>query len=379
MYRKFTASRIFNGREFLEPGNTLVTDEAGKVLDIIPTEAEDERYEGILMPGMINCHCHTELSHLKGKIPQHTGLVEFVSQVMQQKNLPQEAKDDAIASSIHEMQKEGIVAVGDICNTTDSVSHKVNSSIAWRNFVEVTGFVEATAAQRLQEAKKVAEAFEEACLVPHAAYSVSEPLFRLINDANRQLISIHNQESKEEDIFLQWGSGAFLKLYELLGIKLQAYRPSGKTSLQSWLPHFTHDQPVIAVHNTFTQEDDLLFAAASGHAMYYCVCIRANLYIEEAVPPLEALMRNRCTMVLGTDSLASNSRLSILEEMRTIHHHFPHIPLQNLLQWATWNGAQALGFSALGSLERGKKPGVLLLQGLEEFNVSGDTTVTRLI
>ena len=67
-------------------------------------------------------------------------------------------------------------------------------------------------------------------------------------------------------------------------------------------------------------------------------------------------------MVLGTDSLASNWSLNLLDEIKTIRKHFPNIPLEEILQWATLNGAAALGMQdVLGSFEKGKKPGVLLM------------------
>jgi cytosine/adenosine deaminase-related metal-dependent hydrolase len=66
--------------------------------------------------------------------------------------------------------------------------------------------------------------------------------------------------------------------------------------------------------------------------------------------------------VLGTDSLASNHQLSILEEIRTIRKNFPHIKTNQLLKWATSNGARALQMDQqLGSLEVGKHPGVLII------------------
>lgn len=379
MYRKFTASHIFNGKEFLEPGLAILTDEAGEILEITTAGENDERYEGMLMPGMVNCHCHTELSHLKGMIPPHTGLVDFVQQVLAFRYQPQEEIHAAITHAIEEMQQQGIVAVGDICNTALSASHKKSGTIAWRNFVEVSGFVDATALQRWQEASSLAGAFDDAYVVPHASYSVSAALFRLINQGNQKRISIHNQETQAEDMLWKQGTGDFLKLYQNLGIELRAFEPSGKTSLQTWLPHFTHEQPIVAVHNTFTSEEDLKFAAASAHEIYYCICINANIYIEQSLPPIDTFMRNRCAVVLGTDSLASNSQLSILEEMRTIQHHFPHIPLANLLQWATFNGAKALGFDKLGSFEKGKKPGVLCVRGVQGDVIAAQTTVERLI
>jgi cytosine/adenosine deaminase-related metal-dependent hydrolase len=65
---------------------------------------------------------------------------------------------------------------------------------------------------------------------------------------------------------------------------------------------------------------------------------------------------------LGTDSLASNTGLSVFSEIKTLHHHFPDIPLEELFTWACLNGAKALGMGdRYGSLEVGKKPGILLI------------------
>jgi cytosine/adenosine deaminase-related metal-dependent hydrolase len=80
------------------------------------------------------------------------------------------------------------------------------------------------------------------------------------------------------------------------------------------------------------------------------------------MPDIDLLMKHDCDIVLGTDSLASNHQLSILEEIKTIHQQFPHIGTETMLRWATSNGARALQMgSFLGSFEKGKKPGVVLI------------------
>jgi cytosine/adenosine deaminase-related metal-dependent hydrolase len=104
----------------------------------------------------------------------------------------------------------------------------------------------------------------------------------------------------------------------------------------------------------------------NGNALYFCLCVNANQYIGEALPPLELFRQNNCTITLGTDSLASNHQLSITEEINTIRKNFPGIPLEEILGWATINGAAALQMQdILGSFEKGKKPGVVLLQEKE--------------
>ena len=95
---------------------------------------------------------------------------------------------------------------------------------------------------------------------------------------------------------------------------------------------------------------------------YFCLCVNANKYIEDTLPPIELFRKNNCLLVLGTDSLASNRSLNILDEIKTIRKNFPSIPLEEILQWATINGAKALQMdSVLGSLKKGKKPGIVLI------------------
>lgn len=85
------------------------------------------------------------------------------------------------------------------------------------------------------------------------------------------------------------------------------------------------------------------YATSIGLKLVYCLCINANLYIENKVPPIDLLMKHNCHIVLGTDSYSSNWQLSIAKEMEAIKKYFPHIPDDTILQWATSNGAKALG------------------------------------
>jgi cytosine/adenosine deaminase-related metal-dependent hydrolase len=106
-----------------------------------------------------------------------------------------------------------------------------------------------------------------------------------------------------------------------------------------------------------------MLSAAFNRQTFYCLCPNANLYISNVLPDIHLLMKEQCNIVLGTDSLASNHQLSIAEEIKTIQNNFPGISLETMLQWATINGARALQMDdTLGSFEKGKQPGVLLLE-----------------
>ena len=113
---------------------------------------------------------------------------------------------------------------------------------------------------------------------------------------------------------------------------------------------------------------------------FWCLCPNANQYIEQTMPPIELLRSEKAKLVIGTDSYASNWSLSVLDELKTIHEHHPQIPLAEMLGWATINGAQALQMDKhLGSFEKGKKPGVVLITGADAFNGIKNASSQRIL
>jgi cytosine/adenosine deaminase-related metal-dependent hydrolase len=379
-YRKFSADNLFDGYSLYDNKRVLVTDENGKVLDMIPlAEAGDhvEKYSGILSPGLINCHCHLELSHLKNVIPPGTGLIEFLCSVVTKRGFDPAIIQQEIKNAEKEMWDNGIVAVGDIGNTADTATVKSKSKMHWQNFVEVLGFTDEKAEENIGHYKNVLSQidnaelstlnFQRSSLVPHAPYSISPKTFDLINrETAGKIISIHNQEHPAEDELYKTGGGGYLKLFKIFGIDKSPFPVTGKSSIRSCLPHFTKEQTIFLIHNTYMTEADILFAkeyaGKNKLTLIWCLCVNANLYIENNVPPIELFIDNNCQLVLGTDSYSSNWQLSIAKEIQAIHRHFPAIRLETVLQWATSNGARALRWDdELGSFEKGKKPGIILL------------------
>jgi aminodeoxyfutalosine deaminase len=375
-YAKFRAHQLFDGYNLREDDAVLVTTEDGIVDAIVPIADAGDNVQiltGILSPGFINCHCHLELSHMKAAIPEGTGLVSFVSQVMQNRHVAEEKIREAIGKAEDEMFGNGIVAVGDICNNTLTIPQKMKRRIRYHNFIEASGFHPAIAEERFQRAvsifneytRQLAITRSSNSIVPHSPYSVSDPLWKkIIHFPGNHLMCIHNQESPVEDELFITGQGDLLKLYHTLGIDISFFKASGKTSLQTYLHHFTSNQQLILVHNVCTKKNDLdiLGSAAGPINLFFCLCPNANLYITGKLPPVEMLYKENVRIVLGTDSIASNRQLSILAEMKTIQQNFPAIQMDELFKWATLNGAQALGMdNVLGSFEKGKQPGVILV------------------
>jgi aminodeoxyfutalosine deaminase len=394
LYRKFTANNIFTGHTMLPAGNVLITDKNGVFVDIVSlTDAGEDvaQFNGILCPGFINAHCHLELSHLKDVIPEKTGLVEFVFKVITQRDFAAADILTAIEAAEQEMLQTGIVAVGDICNTAITIGQKAKKKLRYHNFIEMAGFVPASAEDRFDKANAILEQYgpttndQRSTLAPHAPYSVSPQLFGLINNVTQNdIVTIHNQETFAEEDFINKKTGDFLSLYSKLGIDISFFNPSGKSSLQSWLPYLSNNQSLILVHNVTTTAADIEFIKRTANnkqqTINFCLCPNANLYISNTLPDIKMLMENNCNIILGTDSLASNNQLNILEEIKTLQNNFAQLQLETILQWATINGARALQMdNTLGSFEKGKCPGVVLIENINDCRLTENSSSKRIL
>jgi cytosine/adenosine deaminase-related metal-dependent hydrolase len=374
LYRKLTSKQIFSHGGFLPSGTVLIFNDKGVLVELVMEEfAGDDvqHFNGILSPGFVNAHCHLELSHLKGKIPKKTGLKSFVSSIMNLRTDEMDVIEVGMQKAEEEMIANGIVAVGDICNTSNSLIQKNKNKLYYQNFIELSGFVPESARQRFESGVHIWESFvnanQPASLVPHAPYSVSDELMKLIvSFEQNQILSIHNQESEEENNFFQNKSGAFLELYKQLNVSIDHFSPNHNSSLQHVLPHFQQQHNLILVHNVFTTPNDLLAVKnrfiQQPNRPFYCLCPNANQYITQTMPNIAMMREHKVQLVLGTDSLASNDKLSIWSEILTIQQHDPNIPITELLSWATINGAKALGIDdRFGSFDIGKNPGMVCI------------------
>lgn len=345
-----------------------------------------EFHNGIIIPGFVNCHCHLELSNLKGLITESSGLADFIKQVRNTR----EEKNDIILSSIESadsaMYNEGIVLCADVCNTLNTFGIKNKSRISYLNLLEVFGIDPEKAVKRMDELAKLAHSAREMDLsffmVPHSAYSISQSLFRLLKakSTENKVTSVHFMESLGEKIFLENHSGPFMTSYEQSGL-LPPRLETVKNHVEMVMNYITASGNLILVHNTFTDRDTIKMVMRRKN-LFWCLCPNSNKYIEKTVPPLDTLIDEGCEIVIGTDSLASNNKLSILDELKTLQLSFPNVPIEEFVKWATLNGAKALDSeNRFGRIEPGKKPGLLLLQNvdLQKMKLLPETFVTRLI
>jgi len=396
--RKLSAHYIITGTgTVLEKGIILLSDD-GIIADIIDTNgaldeiAGLEFYSGVITPGFVNAHCHLELSHLRGIFPEKTGLPGFLKNVIEHRDQEANKVLEEARKADFELWKNGVVAVGDISNTDTAFQLKSKSKIAYHTFIEALGFSPHRAEKAFVWAKYCFEEAQSlgirASIVPHAPYSISKELFERISEFavnHNSILSMHSQEcAEEDDLFLSGNNEIVRHLTEILGLDMSFFIPTGKSALASvinWLPK---ENKLLLVHNLRTNQKDIDHIAEirSLNKTWFVFCPDSNLYIENRLPDVDLFRKNKLQICIGTDSLSSNHRLSMLSEMRTIQKNFPSIPLSEIVMWATRNGAEALEMNDwAGTIEIGKKPGINLITGmdLQHLQLLPHSKVKRLI
>ena len=372
--KKISAQYIFtNAGRPLKRGIVTV-DDSGVIIDVEDTNgmlAEKhfvEFYNGVIAPAFVNCHCHLELSHMKGKIDEGKGLGYFVEQIIKQRNVDGDNIKKASEADAA-MFKEGISLCADICNNDSTFPIKKNSRIRYINLLEAFGLDSAKAQNAIDKIIKIAETSANMNIpynyVPHAVYSTSLALFRLLKqlgNANKAT-SIHFMETENEFLILNHAA-------ELV-----------KNHAAAVLNEITLSGNLILVHNTFIDRETLRLVNKRQN-LFFCLCPASNIFIENKLPPVYILKEETKNIVIGTDSLASNKKLSVIEELKILQRHFPAVTFDELIKWATINGACALGEKEFfGSIERGKKPGLILIENIdmENMKLKPESFVTRLV
>lgn len=342
----------------LADDGTIVAVEQWTELD---TMAHTEFYAGALTAGFVNAHCHLELSYLRGKIKRGSGFAGFARAIGQVRGeATEQERLTAIAAADAKMQQEGVVAVADIVNGATSFATKRRSTIHYHSLAEVFGLL--STAEPMRELL----GYDSTSLTPHSTYSLQEGIFgQVVNHkaegAGDFPLSIHFMESPDEKA-LYSGRGSLAEWYARMGWEcdfLHYGSPAGRIVGQ-----VAADRRVMLVHNCcISQQDFTLIESHFDERPSWIVCPRSNDYISGLRPPLEILRGGDAQICIGTDSLASNEELSMVAEMQAM----AEVPLAELVKWATLNGAKALGLEhMLGSVEVGKRPGIVLLEGVEQ-------------
>jgi cytosine/adenosine deaminase-related metal-dependent hydrolase len=362
----------------------VVTNDSGEILKIGGREScpdDAEIYEGIIVPGFVNSHCHIELSHLKGAFEQNTGMAGFIRQINRLRlSVDESERKMLIRKEMEALYNEGVSAMADISNCNESFDCKATSPLYTRSFLEVFGTEEqdcdkiVTGVTGLEKEAKAAGL--DAAPTPHSCYTMSNKLLLEVAKLGlaQGFISYHNQESREEEELLISGTGPLAEEYKGRGLTTPPV--TGDSALLYFIDTLKKIYPdkapgrVLLIHNTRTNIRSVRSAMRYFENPHWIICPLSNLFIHRELPPIELLRSEKASIAIGTDSLSSNTILSITEEIKTIEKFFPGIPLGEILQWATLNGARAIGMEKyLGSIEIGKKPGLVLINNIDFVNL----------
>lgn len=383
--RKLTADYVFPLNTDPVKNGVLIVDSNGSIIDLLSKESIDsenmEKYQGFLCPGFINSHCHLELSYLKGIIPPYSGLDTFIESL---ENLKNSFDNSVIISEMEKAEQEmlnnGTVAIGDISNTNISFRIKAKSRLLYHTFIETYGSDPCHAESILDQALILYDQIKtngfnnNASIVPHSVYSVSVSLLKKIKDIaekKQSIISIHHQENEDENLFFLNKTGKIIDRMKRFGVDISCFEASGLMPLESVANYLPLLNPIQFVHNTVSTKEDMTFAMKKFHDPYFCFCPNSNIYIENKLPDIRIFWQSGAKLTIGTDGYASNKSLSILEELITISEKYPGIPLNELLRWSSFNGAEFLGFNnVLGSFQKRKMPGVNLIENVDIKNIT---------
>ncbi|MFR9620054.1 MAG: amidohydrolase family protein [Rikenellaceae bacterium] len=378
-HRRIASNLLLHRGKFLR--NPLVEVDAEGVIRSVtsydPTQIDrleaTEHYAGVMCAGFVNAHCHLELSYLRNKIAEGGGFATFASQIGRVRTLASDQERlEAIKEADAELTAAGVVATGDIVNGTTSYATKSCSTIEYRNFAEIFGL-------NTHDTQSVEPllSLPNTSLTQHSTYSLNDTIFRHVagQATPNAPLSIHFMESEHEQLLFE-RQGSLHEWYERAGFECDFLHYGSPA--QRIVSCIDASQPVILVHCCMVHQEDIdLIMSHFTAPVYWVVSPRSNHYISRLTPPIELLRRNSLNICVGTDSLASNHSLSILEELRM----FPEVPLAERLDWATRQGAAALQMEHRGTIEVGKRPGINIISALDypTMGISQQTHIQRII
>ncbi len=322
----------------------------------------------ILLPGLINAHCHLELTSLKDRLPSGKSFPVWVEELrgftaaFNSENYQRAAKKGVLL-----LLKGGATTVVDVGNTGDALVVLSKSPMRSFALVETLGLDPSLAESRFAFAKKMAEGIANdsryrSGVTPHAAYSCSPEL--LSKTAQYQIgrhlpLSIHASESREEAELFASASGPLQDYCRRIFSRSPEHR---NTTPIQWLESLNLlPDGALIVHGNHLDEKDMAILSDRKASVVHCPSSHA--FFGHRPLPYSQLREHGIPVCLGTDSLASGDSLSMLDQIRLFRKNFPVVSAEESLRMATSVAAQALGLGdELGILKPGYKADFIALR-----------------
>jgi len=343
-----------------------------------------------IMPGMVNSHSHLELTHFpawkirKGIDYAPRTYIDWMIQVIKiRRSLTRNELEQSILEGIRISLESGTTTIGEIVSAPWLMNCYRLSPMAGRAYLEAIGQDPLRCAELLALLDDAVSEFDGAGLLPgispHAVHTLSAGLFEgLLNLADRHHVplAIHLAESRAELDFMFDSSGPIAeKLYPFVG--WDSYLPTPRrTTPVAYLDSIGVLRPgTVAVHCVHLTPADAETLKRRGVAVV--LCPRSNDRLDVGRAPVRLLKKSGIPLSLGTDSLASNDSLSLLDEARFLLESFPEdFTPAEALRMVTLSGAEILGLDSMaGALEPGKRADFLVVS-LPEDLVARDVTAT---
>ena len=341
LYSLVSAEPVLNGFVEMEDDGTVVR--TGVCAD---PAAEPVFYDGALAPGFVNAHCHVELSYLKGQFRKGTGMAGFIDQINEMRdNKSMEEKVQDLTAAMDSLWEQGVVAMADISNCADSFAVKARHPMYTRTFLEVFGTEPEdcdAVMEGVRKLKEVADGYGiDAAPTPHACYTMSPELVTAVSVEGLKsgFLSFHSEETEEEEEMLRYGSGKMWENRKKAGMSVPPV--TGKSSLLYFIDRLLAGRPapfdehILLVHECCLDQEGVDAVKAVMNHPFVAVCPLSNLFIHNALPPIDLMRRNGLKVCVGTDSLSSNDDLNIVDELYCLQRNFPEVPLGELLTWAS--------------------------------------------
>ena len=324
--------------------------------------------DALILPGLINAHTHLELTAMRGfleNLPFHEWIVRL--QRAKTTVLTPESMMDAARLGIAEGLRAGITTFADTCDSGVALAAMREMGVRGIMYQEVFGpdpeacdDSMASLREKLDAHRAMQSKLLTLGVSPHAPYTVSDRLFEAVRDLAREQrlpVAIHIAESQDEEAFVRDATGPFAHGHRVRGIPVVPRADSSLALLDRL--GLLETRPLL-IHCVRTREADVV--AIASHRCGIAHCPVSNAKLGHGIAPLHEWLEADIAVGLGSDSMASNNRMHLLEEARVAvlaqrarGHEFASMPADRVLEMATVGGARAVGLDRdVGSLEIGK-------------------------
>ncbi len=315
----------------------------------------------IILPGLVNTHCHIELTRPQCDARRPASFADWLSFVAgERKALTNGDYLEAVSLGAEMSLAGGTTLIGAVSSRGASWEALKAQQLRKVIFEEVATLEpdranEAVSALQLRLSRLETDGYLSFSVAPHAPYSVSPELFRalagLVSDKGVRLAT-RVAETRQELEFLKTGLGEFKDYLSGSGVLPEGWEPPGLAPVPYLEQLGILDHPAILVHCNYLDEESMARILSRNCSVVYCP--RSHAFFRHELHPVRQLLDIGINVALGTDSPATCDSLSILDEMRFLFQNRKDLKADEIVRMATLNGAVALGFGGvLGRLRRG--------------------------